>query len=182
MPPTPVITPSPERPQVFPNPEEARQAVLANIRSLQQRSGRGLFALALFITVSIGAVRDFSFLRPFHEPFDAALGTPPTANMISALLLLYLFSAVVLALGKMWSGTGRHGGMAHVGYLTGFYLFYHFARALEDNFWAVFIGGLTILGMESYALWNYCTEEIRKEEEILADLEKREKLSAWSGE
>jgi hypothetical protein len=93
--------------------------------------------------------------------------------MISAVLLLYIFSAIILILSRMMSGSGKYGGIGHVGYLAGFYFFYHFSGRLPENFWAVFAAGVTIFGLESYHLWIYCSEEIAREREALALLDGR---------
>lgn len=128
-------------------------------------------AVALFILFSIGALRDFSFLFFFDESIRTALGPPPPVNLVSALLILYIFSAIILILSRMMSGSGKYSGLGHVGYLAGFYMFYHFSNTLRENFWAVFVAGITILGLESYHLWIYCSEEIEKERETLAALD-----------
>jgi hypothetical protein len=116
-------------------------------------------------------LRDFSFLISLDESVRATLGHPPAANLISALLILYIFSAIILTLSRMMSGSGQYSGLSHVGYLTGFYVFYHFSGTLPENFWAVFVAGITILGLESYHIWIYCSEEIEKERETLAALD-----------
>jgi len=133
------------------------------IRRLKALSNRGLFALALFIALSIGAIRDFDFLPSFSAHIRHLLGHPPSANMISGVLLLYSFAAIVLILSRMTTGSDKFGPFANVGYLAGFYFFYHFAGALEENFWAVFAAGLTVLSLETYHIRTYCSEEIRKE-------------------
>lgn len=159
-----------------PQPEDAEsppaqkgaQESMEKIRRLKAKASRGLFALALFIAVSIGAVQNFEFLPPFSPHIRAILGTPPSANMISAALMLYSFSAIILILARMMSGSGSYSGFSHVGYLTAFFAFYHFSGALDENFWAVFAAGITVLGLESYHIWTFCTEEIKKEQENLA--------------
>jgi hypothetical protein len=93
--------------------------------------------------------------------------------MISAALLLYLFSAIILTLARMMEGTGKTGGIAHLGYLAAFYFFYHFSGNMEVHFWAVFAAGITILSLESYHLWQHCREEIQKERALLADMDNR---------
>jgi hypothetical protein len=145
------------------------------IRRLKARASNGLFAMALFIALSIGGVRDFDFLPSFPPRFHALLGHPPSANMISTALLIYSFSAIVLILSRMMSGSGASSGFSHVAYLAGFYFFYHFSGAMEENFWAVFAAGMTILCLESYHIRNYCAEEIRKEQETLAELGKNDR-------
>lgn len=134
---------------------------------------RELLAIGLFILLSIGAVDDFDFLPSLSPSFRAALGSAPPANVISALLIVYIFSAIILILSRMMSGSGKYGGVSHVGYLAGFYIFYHFSETLPENFWAVFAAGVTILGLESYHVWIYCSEEIEKEQETLVSLNHR---------
>jgi hypothetical protein len=140
------------------------------IRRLKALANRGLFALALFISLSIGAIRDFDFLPSFPAHFRQLLGHPPSSNMISGVLLLYSFAAIILILSRMTTGTNKFGPFGNVGYLAGFYFFYHFAGALEENFWAVFAAGMTILSLESYHIRTYCNEEIRKEQEALSGI------------
>ena len=35
-------------------------------------------------------------------------------------------------------------------------------KSLDENFWAVFGSGITILGVESYRIWTFCAEGISK--------------------
>jgi hypothetical protein len=77
----------------------------------------------------------------------------------------------------MMSGS-TFGGLSHVVYLTVFYGFYHFSGGLGDNFWAVLVAGLTILGLESYHIWIRCDSLIREEKEILQKLDKAENKSS----
>lgn len=153
----------------------ARAAALAEISRLHRRAARGIYPLALFLLVSIGAVRGFSFIPPLSERAWQILGAPPPITLISAFLVIYLFSAIVLTLGRMAGGSEKYGGMSHLGYLTAFYIFLYFAGGLDESFWAVFAGGLTILGLEAFQIWNQCTEEIRREKALLAELKKKEK-------
>ena len=157
---------SPE-PQTSPVPGKGPLKETEKIRRLKALSNRGLFALALFIALSIGAIRDFDLLPSFPAHFRRLLGHPPSANMISGVLLLYSFAAIILILSRMTTGTDKFGPFANVGYLGGFYFFYHFAGALEENFWAVFAAGMTVLSLESYHIRTYCSEEIRKELDAL---------------
>lgn len=154
---------------------DRRSALLNNIRRLERRGTHGLYILALFIALSIGAVQNFSLLPSFPPSILKALGKPPSAQMISAALLLYLFSAIILTLARMMEGTGKTGGIAHLGYLAAFYFFYHFSGDMEVHFWAVFAAGVTILSLESYHLWQHCREEIQKERALLADLDNQDR-------
>jgi hypothetical protein len=66
----------------------------------------------------------------------------------------------------------RFRGWSHLGYLAAFYLFYYYCGLLRNNFWSVFIAGLTILGLEDYRVWSVCNEAIKKEEKILSIVKK----------
>ena len=139
------------------------QVLNEEINRLSHLSTRGILSLALFLVVSILAWCGFSFL-PAPDTVTAVLGHPPSARIISIALLIYTFSAIILSLSRMTAGI-EHGSFSHVGYLTVFFLFYYFSKSLEDNYWAVFGAGITILGVESYRIWIFCSESIAKKKE-----------------
>lgn len=154
---------------------QLRQGLLDEIRRLRRFSNRGLWALSLFLLLSTLAWRDFWFL-PGPQEVIAALGAPPTPLMISLVLVLYTFSAIILSLSRMMSGVRHPSSFCHVGYLAGFYLFYYFAEALSDNYWAVFGAGFTILCLESYRIWTFCSDQLGKRMEQLAFLERNGRM------
>ncbi len=144
--------------------EILRQELMKEISRLNRFSHRGVLALALFLVISMFAWWGFFFL-PSPDTVTAVLGRPPSARIISIALLLYTFSAIILSLSRMTAGIEHRSSFSHVGYLTAFFLFYYFGKALEDNYWAVFGSGVTILGVESYRIWTYCAEGIAKNQE-----------------
>lgn len=146
--------------------EKLRQELISDIGRLNRFSTRGLFALALFSVVSLLAWLGFSFL-PAPDIVTAFLGKPPSARIISTVLLIYTFSAIILSLSRMTAGIEHRSSFSHTGFLTAFFLFYYFGKSLEDNYWAVFGSGITILGVESYRIWSYCAESISKKNEQL---------------
>lgn len=146
--------------------ERLSQDIQREIKRLQRLSNRGLWALSLFLMVCLLAWRGFPLL-PQPDRVMAVLGKPPSPQIISIALLIYTFSAIILSLSRMTMAMEHRSSFCHVGYLTGFLLFYHFARALDDNYWAVIGAGITILGVESYRIWTYCNEAIEKKREDL---------------
>lgn len=144
-----------------------RQQLTDEINRLHRFSLRGILALALFLVVCILAWRGFFFL-PAPDAVTAILGKPPSARIISIALLIYTFSAIILSLSRMTSNIEHHSSFSHVAYLTGFFLFYYFAKSLDDNFWAVFGSGITILGVESYRIWTFCADGISRKTEDIA--------------
>ena len=155
------------------NHERLRAEALTNIRNLQNRFTAELLAVVLFVLISIGAMVDFAFLPSLPDNIRAMLGRPPSGNMIGAALILYVFSAIILILSRMMTGSGKHGAINHVGYLAGFYFFYHFSGKLQENFWAVFVAGVTVLGLDAYHIWIYCSEELEREKGRLADFNRK---------
>jgi len=138
----------------------------AEVKHLHHFSNRGLWAFSLYIVVCLMAWRGFPML-PLPDRVVAALGPPPPAHVISIVLLFYTFSAIILSLSRMTAGIEHKSSFCHVGYLTGFFLFYHFAKALDDNFWAVFGAGVTILAVESYRIWSFCRDALSRKTEQL---------------
>jgi hypothetical protein len=161
-----------DMPDEFQETQCLHRASLERIRVLQARSVRGIWALALFLIVSVGALQDFCHLPSLPIKIRVLLGPPPSATMISGLLVLDSFSAILLILARMMNGSASSGGMFHVACLGAFYGFYYFSGSLAENFWAVFVAGLTILSLESYHTWIRCTSLIREEHKILRKLEK----------
>lgn len=147
------------------------QGLEAEILRLKTFSNRGLWAFSLFLLACMMAWQNFSFL-PTPDTMIALLGKPPSSQTISIMLLFYTFSAIILSLSRMMGGIEHKSSFCHVGYLTGFFLFYHYARALDDNYWAVFGSGITILGVESYRIWSFCNESITKKTEELDYIKK----------
>jgi hypothetical protein len=138
-----------------------QKKLLEDIDRLNRSSIRGILALSLFILISIFAWWGFSFL-PSPESVTAVLGKPPSAYIISIALIIYTFSAIILSLARMSTGVEHRSSFCHVGYLTAFFLFYYFGKSLDENYWAVFGSGMTILGVESYRIWTYCAENISR--------------------
>lgn len=146
------------------NVDVLRQELIREINRLSRLSSRGIMALSLFLVVSLFAWWGFPLL-PAPDTVIAILGKPPTARMVSIALLLYTFSATILSLTRMIAGVEHRSSFVHVGFLTGFFLFYYFGKALDDNYWAVLGSGITILGVESYRIWSFCSEGITKSRE-----------------
>jgi hypothetical protein len=155
-----------------PSPDQRSRKIQARISDLKKQIRYSKLWMALFFLVSLGAAVNFRFFPPISENMRQLLGVSPSPSLISIALIVYAFSALILILGRMNTGSVRFQGWSHIGYLTAFYLFYYYTDALRDNFWAVFIAGLTILGLENYRVWSACSEAIRKDKKILAILEK----------
>jgi hypothetical protein len=166
---------SPNRP---PDPSAQREQALAQIRRLEARAGHGLWALALFLAASIAARFGVARLPSLPPAAREALGAAPSVGLISAALIVYVFSAIILILSRMTLGHPPSAGFLHVAYLAAFYVFYHLAGAAAENFWAVFAAGVTILALCCYHLRSHCQEAIRQERELLATLDRRERFAA----
>jgi len=156
----------------MPDINPLRRQVQAKIRKLELLSSSGLWILAMFTALSIGASRDFDFFPSFSPEIHKMLGAAPPTNYINWALVLYGFSAIIMVLTQMTGSKRPRGALAHFGYLSAFYAFYHFSGDLAENLWAIFTVGMTILSLQSYHVWNYYKDKIREEQEILAELDK----------
>lgn len=153
--------------------EQQRAALLESIRRLHTRSHQGLWAIAAFACTSVPAMLSDQIFPPLTPEIKRILGTPPSSNMISALLVVYAFSAILLVLGRITNGSPKMVSFSHIGYLICFYAFYYFSGVLPENFWAVLATGMTILSLESYHIWSLSMAKIKEDEEELAILERR---------
>lgn len=158
-------------PRGLDNPDALCQEIAKEIARLKRFSNRGLWALSLFLLLSLLAWLDFPFL-PQPDTVVAYLGPPPPPRIISVVLIIYTFSAIMLSLSRMTAGVEHRSSFCHVGYLTAFFIFYHYAKALDTNYWAVFGAGITILVVESYRIWAYCSEMITKKTEDMEYVQK----------
>jgi len=156
----------------IPSSEQRQQKIQARILSLKKQIRFSKWWTALFFLISLGAAVNFRFLPPISENVRQFLGISPSSTLISVALIVYAFSALILILGRMNTASVHFHGWSHIGYLSAFYLFYYYSSTLRDNFWAVFIAGLTILSLENYRVWSVCSETIKKEEKTLALLGK----------
>ena len=137
---------------------------ISKLRSLARQGGWGI---ASFVIISVLAIPNFNAVPPLPEKVRLLLGSAPKAEFISMALVVYVFSALTLTLARIMQGTGTYRGWSHLFYIAVFYLFYGFAGALEETFWAVFVSGLIILGLENFAIRTYCNEIIEEEKERL---------------
>ena len=149
-----------------------RQEIQGRIRGLKKQKLYSQMGMALFFLLSIGAAVNFQFLPPVSEAARNFLGASPPPALISIALIIYAFSALILIFSRINTDSVRFRGWSHLGYLAAFYLFYYYCGLLRDNFWSVFIAGLTILGLEDYRVWSVCNEAIKKEEKILSIVKK----------
>lgn len=148
------------------------------LEALRARSNRWLWHFCLFLAVSVVALRGCGAFPPLPDSVVSILGRPPPPRIVAFALVLYSFSAIVLTLGRLATGTGAASGLPHVAYLAAFYGFFRLGGELGDNFWAVFAAGVTILGLTGYCDWSRTREEIQEELRRLEQLERRERLRA----
>ena len=130
----------------------------------------GGWGLAAFVIVSVLAIPDSYLLPALSGTVRRFLGAAPPSNLISVALIVYAFSALTLILARIAQGSGAYKGWSHLFYITAFYIFFGFAGTLRETYWAVFVSGLLIMGLENYLVRTYAGEEIKKEKR---EIEKR---------
>jgi hypothetical protein len=134
------------------------------IRSLRGRARMGAWGLAAFVIVSVLSIPNSYLLPALSESIRRFLGAAPSSNLISIALIVYAFSALTLILARIATGSGSYKGWSHLFYISAFYIFFGFAGTLRETYWAVFLSGLLIMGLENHLLRTYVSEEIKREE------------------
>jgi len=164
------------------DPQQRRARIEAHIEQLRRTSRKGLWGILIFAVISVLAVsvQDIDPLQHLSPQVRQLLGKPPSPDLINIALAVYSFSALILTLSRLADRAETYKGWSHLGYLTGFYLFYFLSHALQVNAWAVIIAGFTILGLEYYSLYSYTQEAIAREKEILQRLQHLNQDSAGS--
>jgi len=112
--------------------------------------GLGLWPLVGFAAISLWAATGFQGVPPLPPEWREAFGRPPPPAWINAAFVLYLFSALILSLTRLGQPVRATSALGHLGYLSAFYGFYRVSGVLEDNLWAVLVGGFAILTLEWY--------------------------------
>ena len=137
------------------------------IRNLRAKARVGGWGLVAFVVVSIFSIPDSYLLPVLPESIRRFLGAAPPSNLISVALVIYAFSALTIILARIAQGSGAYKGWSHLFYITAFYIFFGFAGTLRETYWAIFVSGLLIMGLENYLVRTYVGEEIKKEERRL---------------
>lgn len=156
--------------QPVPGRADLRQRIELRIHKLERASGNSLWAMVLFLLVSLAAFDGFSFFPKLSDSSRKLLGAPPPTEMISLALVVYSFSGIVRTLARMSRNIKPYMGLMHVAFFTAFYTFYHLSEVLPDNFWAVFFAGISVMGLENYYLWSHSSAALRKERSLLESL------------
>lgn len=141
--------------------------VQERIRRLRARARMGGWGLAVFVIISVLSIPDSYLLPALSESVRRFLGAAPPSNLVSIALIIYGFSALTLILARIAQGSGSYKGWSHLFYIASFYIFFGFAGTLRETYWAVFLTGLLIMGLENYLVRTHVSEEIKKEERNL---------------
>lgn len=150
--------------------EELRRRIETRIKHLERVAANGLWSMVLFLSVSFVAFDGFSIFPDLSDNARRMLGTPPPGEMISLALVVYAFSSIVRTLARMSRNVKPYLGLMHVAFFAAFYTFYQLSGVLQDNFWAVFFAGISVMGLDNYYLWAHSNEEIGKERALLASM------------
>ena len=161
-------------PEDLSRPDRMQEEIEERIRIMRLQARKGAWGLILFVIVSVLAIPGFKALPSLPEKVHQILGAPPKVEWISLALVVYVFSALTLTLARITQGSGVYRGWSHVFYITCFYFFFAFPDVMRDSFWAVFVSGLIILGLENFAIRTYCGEMIEDEQARLEKIKNRQ--------
>lgn len=164
--------------QKAPGREDLRRRIEVRIQRLERASANGLWSMVLFLSVSFVAFDGFSIFPDLSDDVRIMLGAPPPGEMISLALVVYAFSSIVRTLARMSRNIKPYLGLMHAAFFAAFYLFYQLSGVLQDNFWAVFFAGSSVMGLDNYYLWAHSNEAVLKERALLESMRKVEKDSS----
>lgn len=151
--------------------DKLRVEIEGRIRVLRRQARKGAWGLVLFVLISFLAIPNLKILPPLPEKVIQILGAPPKPEWVGIALVVYVFSALTLTLARIMQGSGTYHGWSHLFYISSFYIFFGFSEGVRESFWAVFVSGLLILGLENYAIRTHSREIIEKEKERLEKIE-----------
>lgn len=157
-----------------PSREDLQRRIEERIRRLERASALGFWAMVLFLLVSLAAFDGFSILPDLSDDLRAKLGAPPPSGMISLALVVYAFSGIVRTLASMSRNIKTYQGLMHAAFFSAFYMFYQLSGTMQDNFWAVFFAGISVMGLENFYLWSHSSLAVSKERELLDSMKLKE--------
>ncbi len=138
------------------------QSLQQELEVLSRRCLQGFFGF-LLVSSCFFAIRGLDLLAPLTEGTRELLGCPPPPALTTLALALYLFSEVVLILGRTAAGTKPLLKWQHLVYRCSFFLCYAVANVLNAYFLGVFVAGLVIFGLEMLNLWVYSMKTLPQE-------------------
>ncbi|MDH3454147.1 MAG: menaquinol oxidoreductase [Desulfuromonadales bacterium] len=156
--------------QQVPGRDDLKQRLEARIQRLERAAGNGLWSMVLFLVISFFAFDGFAILPDLSDDVRRMLGKPPPGEMISLALVVYAFSCIVRTLARMSHNIKPYAGLMHAAFFTAFYTFYQLSGVLQDNFWAVFFAGLSVMGLDNYYLWAHSNHALSKERALLESM------------
>ncbi len=147
-----------------PSGADDRYDVEGRVRKLKAQSRTGSYGLAAFVLLTVLAIPNSRLLPPLSARVREILGASPPLELIGLALIIYVFSALTLTLARIAKGQGGYRGWPHLFYIVSFYVFFSYAEAGSETYWAVFVSGLVIMGLENYQIRSWCADQIREEE------------------
>lgn len=148
---------------------QAQEPLQQELQALSRRCLQGLFA---FLSISVGffQVRQLDLLAPLTQGVQEFLGCPPPPVLTTLALGIYLFSEVVLILGRTGGGARPALKWQQLVYRSIFFFFYAVAGVLDGYFLGVFVAGLVLYGLELLNLWTYSMKHLPQEREMAGKL------------
>jgi len=124
-------------------------------RDLAEIWNSKLVELTLFIIISICAYhfRGWNLFTAAPEEWRHVLGNPPEGIYVTVILMVYGFSAFILAAAALVMGKRPDMTWKHLGYRSAFYLFYAFSGSIAAFFPVVLTVAFALYAMELSHIW-----------------------------
>ena len=153
------------------SPKE-RDTLKADIDSLYQLSRKGLLGILLFLAASAAALnsRELTLSGSVSPALMVQLASTPPVILVNIIFGASTISSLIIIAGRIYFNLRPGNIWTHFWFRVSFYFLYFIADSLNEHFYVVFISGLSVLSLQHYNIFNYCTRAIEKKMDIWDNL------------
>lgn len=147
-------------------------ALKADIDGLYQLSRKGLLGILLFLAASAAALnfRELTLTGTVSPDLMELLASTPPVILVNIIFGASTISSLIIIAGRIYFNLRPGNIWTHFWFRVSFYFLYFIADSLNEHFYVVFISGMTVLALQHYNIFNYCTKAIEKKMDIWDNL------------
>lgn len=149
-----------------------RDALKADIDGLYQLSRKGLLGILLFLGASAAALnfRELTLTGTVSPDQMELLASTPPVILVNIIFGASTISSLIIIAGRIYFNLRPGNIWTHFWFRVSFYFLYFIADSLNEHFYVVFISGMSVLALQHYNIFNYCTKAIEKKMDIWDNL------------
>lgn len=149
-----------------------RDNLKADIDGLYKLSRKGLLGILLFLAASAVALnyRELTLSGSVTPAMMEQLASTPPVILVNIIFGASTISSLIIIGGRIYFNLRPGNIWTHFLFRIAFYFLYFIADSLNEHFYVVFISGLTVLALQHYNIFNYCTRAIEKKMDVWESL------------